>query len=316
MELSNILDVLEDLGIDVSGETASQYLCYCPFHENTDSPAFAIDKKDGLWLCFNASCGAKGNLKQLIEKITGNVEDSAYDRLLAKLKVSRKSSSALLQELDEILYGPKEVEDEWTEEKLSELDLSFEATNYMLERGFNPETLDAFEVGWSEKKKRIVIPVRDEKYKLVGVIGRTTDPEEKLRYLYSAGMPKKEILFNLARAKAYTSVILVEGSLDAMKVHQAGYPNVCAILGSAYSEAQAHLVHQYFDEITVFSDNDQAGYGVVNQVVMRSPRKKIYVANYKEGQTDPGSMSDDEIKDAIVSRVSYLELLIDTLGDK
>lgn len=317
MELNSVADVLEDLGLDIRSETASEYLLYCPFHDNTDSPAFAIDKKEGLWICFNASCGAKGNLRQLIQKITGDIEDTAYDRFIARLEVNRRSSSEILDELDEILGIANKVEEpDWTEEKLSDLKLTEEAIDYMLSRDFRLETLKAFEIGWSQKKRRVIVPVRDEKFKLVGVIGRTIDPDDKLRYLYSAGMPKREILFNLQRAKAYTSVILVEGSFDAMKVHQAGFPNVCAILGSTYSDAQAALVNQYFDEITVFADNDQAGEGVMYQVVNRSPRKKIKVVKYNEGESDPGSMTDEQIKWAVTFANSYLELLIDTLGEK
>src|SRR6476660_4881279 len=52
--------------IEVDSETSNGFLSYCPFHNNTDSPAFGINKTTGRWACFNPACNRSGDLMDLL----------------------------------------------------------------------------------------------------------------------------------------------------------------------------------------------------------------------------------------------------------
>jgi len=60
----HISTILEVLGIDNISDTGTNFLCLCPYHDNTDSPAFAINHTTGVWYCF--ACDARGVLTKLI----------------------------------------------------------------------------------------------------------------------------------------------------------------------------------------------------------------------------------------------------------
>ena len=113
------------------------------------------------------------------------------------------------------------------------------------ERGLSYDTLMRFEIGFSKTKSRIVIPVRNQQYKVVGLIGRAIESSQEPRYLYNKGFKRADVLFNIQNAKNYSEVIVVEGSVDAMKVHEAGFPNVVATLGAQVSKNQITLMKKY-----------------------------------------------------------------------
>jgi len=75
----------------------------------------------------------------------------------------------------------------------------------------------------------------------VGYAGRAVDDrlaEEKGKYRLPDGFKKSAVLFHLHRAKEHAGrgLIVVEGFFDCFKVHQAGFPNVVALMGSALSD--------------------------------------------------------------------------------
>lgn len=304
--------IIEDLGVDISSQTTEHFLCYCPFHVNLNTPSFEIAKANGLWLCFNESCGARGNLEQLVQKLGG--DSLSIGKTLAQVKANYKQNRDVNAEFQKIFFDKIDQVD-WTE-KVDSLVVNYDTEDinklkYMLDRGFNPSTLRQFEVGFSSKKNRIVIPVRNESFKLVGVIGRAISEDKKPKYLYSDNLPKKGILFNLCHAKTYRQVIIVEGSLDAIKVHQAGYANVVASLGSGFSEQQAELINRYFLDVIIFGDNDDAGRGLGEQIVERCSRRNLFYAQYPEGIKDPGEMTEDQICTAIETKRNHLDVLFE-----
>jgi DNA primase len=72
------------------------------------------------------------------------------------------------------------------------------------------------------------------------------------------------VVFNLHRAIEFAArqggvAIVVEGFFDCLKVHQAGYGNVVALMGASLSDRQSELLHTYFRELVVMLDGDEAG---------------------------------------------------------
>jgi DNA primase len=237
----NITEYIESKGVQVIRDDGKELACYCPFHSNMDTPAFYVNKVTGLWICFNPSCGKTGSLRDLMQFFGDHgkiVRDYSLDDIQKNL-----------------LYSDIVYEDNTWDEALDEIrvDLPDESdkVKYLIDRGFSVETLSYFDIGFSPSKKRIVIPARNERHKVVGFIGRTTNPDVQPKYLYSKGFPRKDILFNLNNAKRYDSCIIVEGSLDAMKIHQAGFPNVVASLGATITDNHMKLMSKYFDTIII-----------------------------------------------------------------
>ena len=121
---------------------------------------------------------------------------------------------------------------------------------------------------YSKFRNRIVFPICNESGKVIAFTGRTLATDEKSgpKYLNSPETPiysKSRVLFNLHLAKEAIRrldyVILVEGQMDCISVFNAGYHNVIASSGTAFTEAQVHLLARYTKKIVVNFDPDTAG---------------------------------------------------------
>lgn len=294
-----MLDVyayIEAKGVQIIRDDGSELACYCPFHNNADTPAFYINKSTGLWICFNPSCGKTGSMRDLMEFFgeTGSfVKDYTLDDIQKNL----------------IFKDEAPIDHSW-DEALENIRLSYPEDSYkvqyLIDRGFSEKTLSYFDVAFSENKKRIVIPARDIKHRVIGFIGRAIDQNIQPKYLYSKGFPRKSVLFNLNNAKKHDSCIIVEGSLDAMKVHQAGFPNVVSSLGATITENHMELLSKYFDKIIVFSDNDAAGNAMRDEIIKTCYNQDLYLVKFQDpNYKDPGEMNEEQISDHINNAVSY-----------
>lgn len=116
-------------------------------------------------------------------------------------------------------------------------------------------------------RNRLMIPIRDERGRVVGFGARALDPEEKAKYINSPQsdvFDKSHLLFGLDTAKQaireQEAVVIVEGYLDAIQAQQAGYGNVVAQMGTALTEPQLRLVApRYAKKIVMALDSDAAG---------------------------------------------------------
>lgn len=292
----DITSYVESKGIQVMRDDGSELACYCPFHTNMDTPAFYINKSTGLWICFNPSCGKTGSIRDLMSFFGDHgkiVRDYSLDDIEKNL-----------------MYSESIYEDNSWDEALESIMISYpedlEKVKYLTDRGFSEKTLSYFDIAYSDSKRRIVIPARNEKHKVIGFIGRAVNPDIQPKYLYSKGFPRKDILFNLNNAKRYDSCIIVEGSLDAMKVHQAGFPNVVSSLGATITDGHMLLLSKYFDKIVIFSDNDGAGYAMRDQIISKCYGKDLRIVEFQDPDCkDPGEMTEDQISDHIDKSIDY-----------
>jgi DNA primase len=184
----------------------------------------------------------------------------------------------------------------------------------LVDRGYELQVLEDFEIGYSSVKDRVVIPVRDPQYKLVGLIGRAIHDWQDPRYLYNKGFKRADVLFNIQNAKAYDSVIICEGSLDAVKIAQAGFKNVVATLGAKVSPNQIRMIRKYFDSVVVFSDNDDAGAEMRRAILEECRGKEMFTVSIPDGLKDPGDMTEQQIKQAITSKQLFQGELLNFKG--
>src|SRR5438270_4475189 len=121
---------------------------------------------------------------------------------------------------------------------------------------------------YSRFRNRIMFPIASDSGKVIAFTGRSIISDDKSgpKYLNSPETPiysKSRVLFNLDRAKehirALDYAILVEGQMDCISVFAAGFRNVMASSGTAFTEAQVRLLSRYSKNIIVNFDPDAAG---------------------------------------------------------
>lgn len=116
-------------------------------------------------------------------------------------------------------------------------------------------------------RNRLMIPIRDERGRVVGFGARALAPDDNPKYLNSPQSPlfdKSKILFGLDIAKTLIrsseTAIIVEGYMDAIQAHQAGFANVVAQMGTALTEMQLKLLApRLAKKIILALDSDAAG---------------------------------------------------------
>lgn len=149
-----------------------------------------------------------------------------------------------------------------------------ETLGYLLEKGYEEsEAVDAGMVAerdsgglYDRFRHRIMIPIRDARGRMVGFGARAVVPEGLPKYLNSpqtALFDKGKLLYGLDKArKAIRSAeqaVLVEGYMDVIALHQAGYENVVSPMGTALSEHQLRALKRYSRNIVLALDPDAAG---------------------------------------------------------
>ncbi len=121
---------------------------------------------------------------------------------------------------------------------------------------------------YSKFRNRIMFPICSESGKVIAFTGRTLATDEKAgpKYLNSpetAIYSKSRVLYNLHLAKEwirkFDHVILVEGQMDCISVYNAGFQNVIASSGTAFTEFQVKLLKRFTGKIVVNFDPDTAG---------------------------------------------------------
>lgn len=125
-------------------------------------------------------------------------------------------------------------------------------------------------------RARIMFPLYDLSGNIVGYNGRIYNNNNKSdsKYINSretAIFKKGELLFNYHRAKEhardYKFIIIVEGQIDAIRCHQAGYKNVVASLGTAITKEHAMLLRKLSNNIVLCFDGDKAGEKATNSAI-------------------------------------------------
>ncbi|HMB23095.1 MAG TPA: DNA primase [Anaerolineales bacterium] len=115
-------------------------------------------------------------------------------------------------------------------------------------------------------RNRIMIPIRDENGRMTGFGARIVDPNDIPKFLNSPETPvfsKGHLLYGLDRARkpirAADQAVIVEGYLDVIALHQAGYENVVSPMGTALTEHQLRLLKRFTRRIVLALDPDAAG---------------------------------------------------------
>lgn len=279
--------VLAGSGISVESEVDSDYIIFCPFHNNTRSPAGEIDKRSGVFFCF--SCQKIADLTEFIMFTTGRT----YFESVRFIKSKEQQSNVEDDINQKLISKPEYIQyDQVLIKRLNQQALeSPRAMRYYAGRLITEDSVKKFALGFSEKQDMVTIPVHSPDGMEVGFVGRSIEGKE---FKNTPGLPKSKILFNLHRVKTSSKIYVVESSFDAIRLSQCGFPAV-ATLGANVSNVQTDLLQKYFNEIYVIADNDEAGGNMKDKLVERLGNR-VNVIKIDKQYKDIGDMPDEAIR--------------------
>lgn len=164
-----------------------------------------------------------------------------------------------------------------TEETMQKFGLGYSSQysdgmlQYLRKKGFSDALIrEAGLVNYDEKKglydkfwNRVMFPIMDINHRVIGFGGRVMG-DAKPKYLNSPEtiiFDKSRNLYglNYARTSRKNHMILCEGYMDVIAMHQAGFTEAVASLGTAFTSGQASLLKRYTQEVMLTYDSDEAG---------------------------------------------------------
>lgn len=282
--------------------TRATGLCPLPSHPQRDrgsrTASFSVDLDRGLFNCFG--CKAGGSVLDLAIRLEGKNPDNPADVRSVALMLVRTfnldtsgngrrdiPNTARLSQTRHVTSNRQQsepAEEPSRPDAIVNAPLDFvlkvdPAHPYLASRGFTQETIDHFELGFCSRgllKDRVAIPLHDEKGQLVGYAGRTVDDrlvdDHHPKYLFPGSRErdgkhyefhKSELLYNFHRVgRVVNDLIVVEGFASTWWLHQHGFPDVVATMGSSCSSKQRQLILDLLDDhgrLWILTDEDDAG---------------------------------------------------------
>jgi DNA primase len=285
----------------------------CPFHQEK-SPSFHVDDRRNRYKCFG--CGASGDHFTFLCETEGLSFPEAVERLAGQAGVALPAPDPQAARREQKRAGLADICEMAAQFFQSEYagPRGEAARAYTAKRGLTPETLREFRFGFAPDSRdalksfliardipeaamieagllikpedgrpsydrfrgRLMIPIQDERGRVVAFGGRTLSPEGQPKYLNSPETPlfhKGIMLFNAHRARepAFKSgeAVVVEGYLDAIALWQAGIHHVVASLGTAFTEDQIVRLWKFAPEPVICFDGDAAGVSAAHRAIDR-----------------------------------------------
>jgi DNA primase len=173
---------------------------------------------------------------------------------------------------------------------------------YLKSKGFTDQEL--FEAGLTAKEKtkqesyydrffdRLMFPIFDIHNRVIGFGGRVLG-DSNPKYLNTGEtklFDKSRNLYgmNIARMARNKKLIIVEGYMDVIALHQAGFTTAVASLGTAFTTGHASLIRRYADEVVIAYDTDDAGVNATLRAIPILKKADISVRVLSvEGAKDP-----------------------------
>lgn len=313
---TKILDVVSPyVGLEQRGH---RYWGLCPFHEEK-TPSFTIDPEKNLFYCFGCQVG--GNAFKFLSLIENITYGKAIELQAIKLGINFKDTDNHQSKLIERFYIAVGRASKYYRAVLA-TKYGRKALEYLQSRGVTSETIHRFDIGFApdswdalltssqkagvsrdllvraglilQSKKnperyydrfrnRVMIPISDDRGRVVGFGARSIDGSEP-KYLNSSDSEifnKRKIVYGLDRAKKTIGrlgyAIICEGYMDAISVSSSGIENVVATLGTAFTSEQAELLSKYTKTFYFCYDSDSAGQKATIRAISIAEEKGVEV---------------------------------------
>jgi len=332
------IDIIEKIGIENVTDCGDQISFSCPFpnHKNGDrNPSATMNKNTMLFFCFG--CHERGDVYSLIQYQMGVttiqarlwVEEgyggdvSKKDDFVAYIdSIINKEELPVEREAENVVIDQSSINSELLEKvewsvKLRNYCGSEYVYKYLFLRGFLAKTLNYFDVYVDKSTNRVAIPVKNAKAELVGFKARSTSKNVVPKYILLGdkkdnnkyGFKPCKLSIELFNTHSHNGgeVVLCEGELDAMKLHQLGYQSV-AISGSNISDAQKKIIIEKYSSIVCYFDSDPAGISATKKVI-DCFYQHVPVWSVKNHDKDPCSDSSKNVRILLANTNSYAKAL-------
>ncbi len=292
--LKNQLDIVEVVShyIEVK-KMGSSYKACCPFHQEK-TPSFVLNANKGYFHCFG--CGVSGdsikfvmdyeklNYAEALEKLA-----QIYNIHLEYTEKAKKSDDfKILNFMNEYYHSMLNSEIESyikergiTTETKKHFELGYAPNNFEIMAHLQRNLInlqDALNVGilgadiengtkryYARLTQRLIFPIRSAQNKIIGFGGRTlgNHPAKYINSPQTKLFNKSQILYGYPQAKEsiyrLKEIIITEGYLDVIMLHQAGFTNAVATLGTALTHEHLPLLAKGEPKILLAFDGDNAG---------------------------------------------------------
>ncbi|MCP3371168.1 DNA primase [Bradyrhizobium cajani] len=284
-----------------------------PFQQEK-TPSFTVNDQKQFYHDF--STGKHGNIFDFVMETEGVSFPEAVERLagLAGLPLPRTSREEEQREhRQKSLFDVMELATKYFEQNLAS-NLGAQARGYLSDRGIVPSTNVEFRLGYAPASRyglkeflgskgvsvadmietglliagddipvpydrfrdRVIIPIHDQRGRVVGFGGRALKSDVQPKYLNSPETSifhKGSVVFNFHRAREPAhkagSVVAVEGYMDAIAISQAGIKSVVATMGTAFTEEQIATLWRLSPEPVICFDSDRAGVAAAHRSIDR-----------------------------------------------
>ncbi len=346
-ELDIVSVVSEYIHLERAG---TSYRANCPFHPDR-TPSFYVSPSRQIFKCFG--CGVGGDaikFVSLYENVSyGEAAVSLAKRFGIPFKLRKEPS------VNSRLYDILSAVADFYHRKLRE---SGEALEHLRSRSIESATVRRFLLGFSPSSgelvrmlsdmkaledyektgnltslgggryrdlfyRRLIIPIRDHRGRIVGFGGRILQGEGP-KYINSPESEifrKRNLLYGLHEGLAYLrdtgSALLVEGYFDVITLHQEGFRNAVASLGTSFGREHADLLAKFVSRVYLLFDGDSAGRRAVRLAAPYLLRSglEVFPVELPEG-TDPHDFLRSEGRTALRERISSARSLFDLLLDR
>ncbi len=293
---NNILDIISQYVI--LKRSGRNFLGLCPFHKEK-SPSFSVSPDKQIFHCFGCGIGGdvitfickmeNVNYREAIQILA--------EKANIALPVSDNAQDAKKEMLKQKVYEINEIVAKFYHENLYKPSAK-PAQEYVKKRKLDNNTLKKFMIGYSNNtnevykllkqkgfkeeeillsnlvkktdygyndvyKNRLMFPIQDVRDRVIAFGGRVLD-DSKPKYInspegivYNKG--RNLYALNVAKTANLKNMIMVEGYMDAVSLHQRGIPNAVASLGTSLTEGQARLLRKYTEKVVISYDSDGAG---------------------------------------------------------
>ena len=330
VDRSDIADVVSSY-VRLSKKSGSNMFGLCPFHSEK-TPSFSVSPDKQIYHCFGCGKGGgvinfimdveNLNFPEAVEFLARRAGMPIPEQTNDKESKKKARMLALNKEAARFFYAQlstpegKIAADYMQKRRISpavarNFGIGYAPNtwdslrNAMKEKGFTD--FEMFDAGLVRKGKnggfydcfrsRLMFPVIDVRGDVIGFSGRILGDGEP-KYMNSPEtlvFNKTRNLFalNLAKKSKCGYIILSEGNIDVVSLHQAGFDSAVASLGTSLTPEQARLISRYTDQVVIAYDNDNAGIKATQRAIGILEKLDLKVKVLRlEGAKDP----DDFIK--------------------
>ena len=342
--LKSIVDIVDVIGNYVQlKKQGSNYTALCPFHSEK-TPSFVVSPAKQIYHCFG--CGASGDAIKFIMDIEKLSYPEAIEKLASfynfKLEYTKSSNFIRADVLEKVnaFY-------------IQELYKNRFAYDYLKQRGINDSIIEKFALGYAPDTQkqfrffknanlnikelkdlgvlsengeyprlieRITFPIFSVSGKIIAMGGRTitNHPAKYINFTNTKIFNKSKTFYGLNFAREHIlrkkEVIIVEGYMDVIMLHQAGYNTAVATLGTALTPEHIPQLQKLGAKIFLSYDSDNAG---INAALKAS---KLLFRSFFEGGVvlfpeglDPADVvkNGDNLNEFFKNPIPFLNFIID-----